>query len=214
MKVIDLTQAISPEMPVYPGTETPDFVDANTYDRDGFKETKISFYTHTGTHVDPPVHLFPNRTALDEFPISQFIGKALVIDCTMLQEGEYITKEQLLPYANQVEQADFLLFHLGWDKFWGSSKYFEEYPCIDEEVLSFIMNSSLKGIGFDTIGLDPVSDLNLTRHRALFAKKDILNIENLKNLHLCGSELFWFSCFPLKIENADGSPVRAVAWFI
>lgn len=110
MKVIDLTQAISPEMPVYPGTETPDFVDANTYDRDGFKETKISFYTHTGTHVDPPVHLFPNRTALDEFPISQFIGKALVIDCTMLQEGEYITKEQLLPYANQVEQADFLFF--------------------------------------------------------------------------------------------------------
>ena len=181
MKVIDLTQAISPEMPVYPGTETPDFVDANTYDRDGFKETKISFYTHTGTHVDPPVHLFPNRTALDEFPISQFIGKALVIDCTMLQEGEYITKEQLLPYANQIEQADFLLFHLGWDKYWGSSKYFEEYPCIDEEVLSFIMNSSLKGIGFDTIGLDPVSDLNLTRHRALFAKKDILNIENLKN---------------------------------
>lgn len=50
MKVIDLTQAISPEMPVYPGTETPDFVDANTYDRDGFKETKISFI-HIQVHM-------------------------------------------------------------------------------------------------------------------------------------------------------------------
>lgn len=63
MRVVDLTQTISPEMPVYPGTETPNFVSANTYEKDGFKETKISFYTHTGTHVDPPVHLFANRTA-------------------------------------------------------------------------------------------------------------------------------------------------------
>ena len=69
-------------------------------------------------------------------------------------------------------------------------------------------------IGFDTIGLDPVSDLNLARHRALFVNKDILNIEKLTNLYLCCRELFWFSCFPLKIENTDGSPVRAVAWFI
>ena len=39
------------------------------------------------------------------------------------------------------------------------------------------------------------------------------NLENLKNLELCGSDLFRFSCFPLKIDNCDGSPIRAVAWF-
>ena len=44
-------------------------------------------------------------------------------------------------------------------------------------------------------------------------KTDILNIENLKNLDQCGSDLFWFSCFPLKLKDCDGSPVRAVAWF-
>lgn len=38
-------------------------------------------------------------------------------------------------------------------------------------------------------------------------------IENLCNLGLCGDELFWFSCFPLKLANCDGSPIRAVAWF-
>ena len=55
--------------------------------------------------------------------------------------------------------------------------------------------------------------MNLTRHKKLFRDCDIVNIENLKNLDLCGSDLFWFSCFPLKIENSDGSPIRAVAWF-
>ena len=82
-----------------------------------------------------------------------------------------------------------------------------------ESVLDFIISGNYKGIGFDVIGLDPVNDVNLIRHKKLFENSQIVNIENLKNLELCGSDLFWFSCFPLKLENCDGSPVRAVAWF-
>ena len=162
MKVIDLTHTIKENMPVYPGTDTPKFIPANSYEKDGFKETLLQMYTHTGTHMDPPAHLFAGRTTLDQFPVEQFIGKALVID---------------------------------------------------EDVLNFILSGNYKGIGFDTIGLDPIADENLTRHKMLFQKCDIVNIENLKNLELCGSDLFWFSCFPLKLDNCDGSPVRAVAWF-
>ena len=81
MKVIDLTHVISEDMPVYPGTEPPKLEPANTYEKDGFKETLMSMYTHTGTHMDPPAHLFADRTTLDQFPVSQFVGKALVIDC-------------------------------------------------------------------------------------------------------------------------------------
>ena len=116
-------------------------------------------------------------------------------------------------YGKKAEQADFLLFHLGWDKRWGTDDYFGDYPCLDETVLDYIISGNYKGIGFDVIGLDPVNDVNLIRHKKLFENSQIVNIENLKNLELCGSDLFWFSCFPLKLENCDGSPVRAVAWF-
>lgn len=213
MKVIDLTHAIEPGMPVYPGTEPPTFEPANTYENDGFKETKISMYTHTGTHMDPPAHLYEGRTTLDGFPPEQFIGKALVIDCRMLGEGEPITMDHLSKCGTNVDFADFLLFNLGWDKRWGSVSYFGDYPCIDDEVMDFILEGNYKGIGFDVIGLDPIRDRNLIRHKRLFEKKDIVNIENLCNLECCGSELFWFSCFPLKISDCDGSPIRAVAWF-
>ena len=64
MRVLDLTHTIAENMPVYPGTETPIFVGANTYEKDGFKETKLTMYTHTGTHMDPPAHLFAGRTTL------------------------------------------------------------------------------------------------------------------------------------------------------
>lgn len=213
MKVIDLTHTIREKMPVYPGTDTPKFIPANSYEKDGFKETLLQMYTHTGTHMDPPAHLFAGRTTLDRFPASQFIGKALVIDCSGLSEGEKITMEQIDKYGKTADEVDFLLFHLGWDKRWGTESYFGDYPCIDDEVLEYIINGNYKGIGFDVIGLDPIADENLTRHKKLFEACDIINIENLKNLHLCGRDVFWFSCFPLKFEDSDGSPIRAVAWF-
>ncbi|MCR5596688.1 MAG: cyclase family protein [Lachnospiraceae bacterium] len=126
--------------------------------------------------MDPPAHLYADRTTLDRFPVEQFIGKALVIDCRELHEGEAITVDHILKYGEKADKADFLLFNLGWDKYWGM-------------------------------------DAHLTRHKKLFKECDIVNIENLMNLELCGDELFWFSCFPLKMENCDGSPIRAIAWF-
>lgn len=213
MRVIDLTHTIKENMPVYPGTGTPKLEPANTYEENGFRETLVSFYSHTGTHMDPPAHLFAGRTTLDAFPASQFLGRALVIDCTHLREGEAITMKELRKYGGAEDTVDFLLFYLGWDARWGNDSYFGDYPCIDKEVLRHILDGSYKGIGFDVIGLDPIADENLPRHKALFREKDIVNIENLTNLGQCGTEPFWFVCLPMKIEGSDGAPVRAIAWF-
>lgn len=213
MKVIDLTYTIKEEMTVFPGTEMPKLINTSNYEKDGFRETSISIYSHVGTHMDPPAHIYPDRTTLDEFPASQFVGKGLVIDCRDLNEGEDITLDCILKYGKKAEEVDFLLFNTGWDKYWGTDKYFGDYPCVNDNVLDYVVNGNYKGIGFDTIGIDPVLDENLSRHKKLFKDKDIVNIENLKNLELCGEEIFKFSCCPLKVENSDGAPVRAVAWF-
>ncbi|MGN0267457.1 MAG: cyclase family protein [Lachnospiraceae bacterium] len=128
---------------------------------------------------------------------------------TFSGSGIVLYRRTILP----LRQADFLLFNLGWDQCWGSESYFGDYPCLDDEVMDYILKGKYKGIGFDVIGLDPIADVNLTRHKKLFAEKEIVNIENLCHLEQCGSGLFWFSCFPLKIKNSDGSPIRAIAWF-
>ena len=214
MKIIDLTHTISEDMPVYPGTEPPILRQANTYEKDGFKETLLSIYSHTGTHVDPPAHLFADRTTLDALPIEQFAGKALVITCTHLSEGQAITMEEIQAAGLQhAEEANFLLFHTGWDQRWGTEGYFGDYPCIDNAVIDFILRTGKKGIGFDVIGMDPIADTNLTLHKKLFRYHDIINIENLCNLDKCGKDLFWFFALPLKWKNADGAPLRAVAFW-
>ena len=109
----------------------------------------LCLYSRSGTHVDPPAHLFADRTTLDALPIEQFADRALVVNCTHLAEGEDITMTELAQTGmEKVEPADFLLFHLGWDKRWGTDSYFSDYPCIDDAVLDFILRADKKGIGF------------------------------------------------------------------
>ena len=76
-------------------------------------------FSHTGTHMDPPTHLFPYRTTMDQFPPDQFIGKAVVIDCCDLKDGQPITMRQIWQVGADADKADSLLFHLGWDQRWG-----------------------------------------------------------------------------------------------
>ncbi|WP_405724865.1 cyclase family protein [Anaerotignum sp.] len=210
MRVIDLTQTISADMPVYPGTEPPNLQVANTYEKDGFRETQISFYSHTGTHMDAPFHLFGDRTKLEELPAAQFVGKALVIDCRDVEEGGIIGMERIEAVRELADQAEFLLFCTGWDANWGQETYFGAYPVVSMEICQYLLDSGKKGVGFDVIGIDPIADGGLTRHKMLLSQKDIVIIENLTNLDQIGG-LFTFAALPLKYRDADGAPVRAVA---
>ena len=45
--------------------------------------------------MDPPAHIFANRKTLDQFSPEQFIGKALVVDCRDLKEGQAITIDKI-----------------------------------------------------------------------------------------------------------------------
>ena len=211
MKVIDLTQLISNDMPVYPGTAPAGLEVINTYEKDGFRETMFHISSHTGTHMDAPFHLFGGRTKLEELPASQFVGKALVIDCSDVEEGGVIGMERIEAVKEMADEAEFLLFHTGWDENWGKEKYFGAYPVVSMEICQYALDSGKKGLGFDTIGIDPISDAVLTRHKMLLSQKDIVIIENLTQLDKVGGGLFTFAALPLKYQDADGAPIRAVA---
>lgn len=211
MKIIDLTHTITESMPVYPGTEPPSLTLANTYEKDHFRETLLTMFSHTGTHMDAPAHIVPGKTTLDAFPAAQFAGRALVIDCRHMEAGERVPLSAILKYGVKAEEADFLLFNFGWDRYWGKPEYFGDYPCLGPEAVQYLMDHHKKGVGMDTISIDPMA--SLVTHRKLFENNEIVVIENLTHLDELGSDLFWFFALPLKYENADGSPIRAIAFW-
>lgn len=209
MRVLDLTHTIRAAMPVYPGTLPPSLLPATTIEKDGFAETLLSFYSHTGTHMDSPAHIFSGSATLDSFAAAQFTGRALVLNCT--SAAGRIGMDILDAAGPMLAQAEYLLFYTGWSKKWGSPAYFEGFPCIDEAVADYLIASGKKGVGVDAISVDPVTDENIPIHRRLLSGGKTVIVENLTNLDQIGSGLFTFCALPLKFENADGAPVRAIA---
>ena len=210
MKITDLTHYISPDMPVFPGTEPPEFKKANTLEENGFIEAKITMYSHTGTHIDAPAHLFKDGRTLDQYPIEHFIGNAAVLDFSR-QEIKQIEVGDLQPFklllSNNVE---FVILRTGWSQYWGNPQYFDGFPYLTNEAATWLTQFHLKGIGIDAISIDAMDSMAFSVHK-IFMQRNILIVENLANLASLDSKQFLFSVMPLKTKYADGSPARAIA---
>lgn len=210
MKVIDLTHTIKVDMPVFPGTDQPKLDSASTLEKDGFRETLLTMYSHTGTHMDAPYHVRDEGITLDKFPADKFVGKALIVDCSDLEEGYTIGISYIEKYKDIIDEAEYVIFKTGWEKYWNEQKYFGNFPVIDEEVADYLIKSNKKGIGLDVISIEPISEEELPMHHKIL-KNNLVIIENLCNLDSVGDKLFTFCALPLKYENSDGASVRAIA---
>ncbi|MDC7219119.1 MAG: cyclase family protein [Spirochaetales bacterium] len=208
MNIIDLSHPIMEDMPVYPGTETPQIREACTLDKDGFREKLLTMFSHTGTHMDAPCHILKEAPALDDLPIDNFTGKAFVLNAD-LGTGGVVEEKVILEASEAISQAEFLLVHTGWSRYWGREEYYGKFPVLSEAAARALAALGLKGIGFDCISADSMDAPKLPNHR-IFLGAGMVIIENLCRLEELPQEGAEFFAFPLKIKEADGSPVRAV----
>ena len=157
--------------------------------------------------MDAPAHMMDGAPTLDSFGPDRFVGRGYVLDCRGLSQ---IPLDLLLRHEAALRDADFLLFCTGWDQYWGTDAYYEGFPCLTEEAARFVAGLPLKGVGEDSISLDPCGTVDYPNHLTLFSA-GLVNTENLKGLaQLIGRE-FTFLTMPLKFENADGCSCRAAA---
>jgi kynurenine formamidase len=206
MKVIDLSHTINPDVTIFPGMEQPVFEEI---DIEGYKELKITMYTHTATHIDVPCHIIKGTKSLNDLTADWFVGRGVVIDCKGLPEGG-ITLDFLKKHEQKIKNAEFILLNSGWSKKWKTDGYLSGFPTLTAEASEWLTKFKLKGIGLDSISLDPVPDMTLPNHKIVL-KHDIIIVENMTNMDAIPEGDFIFQCLPLKIDKADGSPVRAVA---
>ena len=209
MRIVDLTHTLETGMPLYPGTMVPRFEETAAIETEGFREKRIGLCSHTGTHVDAPAHLLKQTNTLDQLPLEDFYGQALIVDCRAPGK-RFIELDDLLPHQDTLQTCVFLILHTGWSRFWGTDQYFGGYPTLTPEAAHWLTGAGIKGVGLDAISVDPLDASDLPIHR-IFLSAGMIIVENLTNLGGLPEKGFIFSCLPLKIRDADGSPVRAVA---
>lgn len=205
MKVYDLTHTIRNDMPVYPGTEQPQLTTACTIEAAGYRETLLHMFSHTGTHMDAPAHMLLDGAPLDSYDADKFTGTAAVVDC----RGEADISLPLLKRYD-LDGVDFVLFCTGWDKKWGTPDYYEGFPCLTSDAAAYLATLPLKGVGEDSISLDPCGSADFPNHITLL-RADFVNTENLAGLDALIGRRFTFVTLPLKFENSDGCSCRAIA---
>jgi arylformamidase len=212
-KIIDLSHTLNDSISVYPGTVGPKFEILSTVEKDGFNELEMTLVLHSGTHIDAPYHVLTSAKPIDQISIDKFIGKAIVIRCENLNK---ISIQHLRPFEATISQIDFILFFTGWQHKWKTEGYYANCPAMTREAAAWLTKFKLKGIGIDSFSIDDIIPSQtivsegLPNHH-IFLQNEIILIENLTNLDKLPDGIFTFQCFPLNIENGDGSPVRAIA---
>lgn len=208
MKILDLTHVVEEEMSVYPGTPKPSLIPIHKIESDLFAETKLILYSHHGTHIDAPKHVFINGIGLEQMPITAFVGTAVLLRLDAPDELATLTMDQLLLRVPSLHHAEYLLLSTGGENLWGSPAYDEFSPEISEEILQWLVLHHKKGIGIDANSIDVRGQLQ--NHRIALAGSMII-MENLKNLSNLPDAGFQLVALPLHYKDADGAPARIIA---
>lgn len=237
MILVDLTYLISGKGSRYPTDPPPKIrviavgVTAEGNLKSGYTELKIR--SHHGTHIDAPAHKIPGGKTIDQYELSNFINRAMLLDFTphlnsaktyVLKISRELLERVLTPTRlrhMKDEDISALLFRTGYDKVIerGVTDDFN-FPYFEGEAAAFLgelceqRSIKLNIVGLDSFSVDSKGTPDSPAHRAFLAR-DTLILETLVHLEdvaqAFGERSFELICAPILYEGADAAQVRAFA---
>lgn len=213
MKLIDLSQMIQPDMPMFsPTAPTPQVsawmshadADASGRYQDCTCEiTQVEMVTSIGTYLDSPFHFDPDGTTIEGLSLEQTVLPGVVVRCMGLKENQPIGSKVLdgLDVGGKA-----VLLHTGWSEYWGADKYYQ-YPFISRGLAEQLRDQKAALVGVDFLAADDVGDPTRPAHTTLL-RNNILIVENLTNLDQLPDDGFMFHAALVKVAAA-AFPVRA-----
>lgn len=206
-------------------SEPPTIIEtASTVEEHGVFVQKISTTTQCFTHIDAPAHFVIGGKTIDQIPLEQLIGEAVVIDMMHKQPGEGVTAEDLENSGVEVKEGDMVIIRTGWtDKCFGTREFWEKMIYLSEDAGEWLAGKKIKALIQDFMtdtaplttcehcnSLLPVKDKWCPTHHKLLGQGVIL-IEWCTNLGAITKPRVTIVALPMKIKGGDGAQARVVA---
>lgn len=201
-KWIDISQPLNKETAAWPG-DTP-FSYQLTFSKAETGAANVGEITascHIGTHIDAPFHFEDNGQRVIELDLETCIGPARVIDVSAV---DYIDAAFLA--SHELDGVERLLLHTSLPN--DPTRFPNAYPSLSPDIGPFLKRKGVKLLGVDLPSVDLVTNEELTTHHALH-ENGIYILENIMLDHVTPGD-YELIALPLALEEADGSPVRAV----
>lgn len=217
MEKVDLTRCLEDGMTTFHTKLHSDVVirQLGSIEEHGRETREVTFGTHTGTHLDAPLHFIKNGKTVDELSLDSLIGPVELTDFSHLDENEPVTISEL----DNEQISERMIFRFGWENRWGDAEdFYNDYPYLTVDAAEYLVNKGIKMLGFDIPSPDSSTrpldggDEDSPVHK-VFLRNDVILVEYLKNLEEVDIEKEWkVAALPIKIKGADGAPARVVLW--
>jgi len=215
--IVDLTLRIHEGMPTFPGYWHP-FVEIAVLGRHGIEgrsTRKLVLGTHTGTHIDAPLHFLADGDGVDSLSLAKLVGPAVVADVRPKAARDPITVDDLTPYEAEIEQTGRVLIYTGWlESKYEQPDYFSGRPYMTREACEWLIGRSIKLVGFDMPDFDDPNESTLGKpapYHVLFLSHGVAIVEGLCNLGQLSQRVVELIALPLKVGGGDGAPARVIA---
>ncbi len=223
--IIDLSQEIYTDMPVYPGHAKTVVWEHMSHEDSGrqlgtgfsYKTSGLMLCDHGPTHIDPVSHFSPdpNAPTVDEIPLKHCITSAICIDVSdvpvQTQFGPEKIKAQLEKWNLGIRPGDTVLFYTGhYERYYGKPEYCTHQPGLTKAATEYIIDQGCINFGVDNTSPDMFLDKTYPCHMVC-RERQVTHMENLCNLDKLVGKRFTFVALPLRIRKGSGSPLRAIA---
>lgn len=203
MKLYDITVPLSADLPTYPGDPPVTIEPVTRIARgDTANVSRLTLTTHSGTHLDVPLHFRDDGSSVDLLPLSLLVGKARVID---LRGVRAIDRKELARLPVRGEER--LLLRTDNSLLWERSGFCTEYACLTPDGADYLLETGAKLIGIDYLSIERFDSDGAIHRQLLDAGIVILEGLNLDGVEAGEYELL---CLPLNVRGGDGAPVRAL----
>jgi arylformamidase len=164
----------------------------------------LSLGSHTGTHMDSPLHFVRGGEGIDRMPLDATMGRARVIE---IQDPTSINPEELVPHG--IGRGERILFKTRNSALiWWTQDFIEDFVYISREAARYLAEREVRTVGVDYLSVGGFHKDGVERHQALLGA----GIWVIEGLDLSGVEPgeHELICLPLKVEEGDGAPARAL----
>ena len=171
---------------------------------DAANVSKISMGSHTGTHMDAPLHFIENGISIDQMPLAATMGRARVIE---ISDPESIKPAELEPHNIQLDER--ILFKTRNSTHnWECDTFVKDFVYVSKEAADYLAKAQVQTVGVDYLSVGGFyKDGPETHHALLSAGIWIIEGLNLSQIEPGEYELI---CLPLKVRGRDGAPARAI----
>jgi arylformamidase len=205
MKVYDISLTLRARMPVYPGEATPLLEPTSHMERgDSYNVSRLTISTHTGTHIDAPRHFLPDGASVDQIPVDVLVGPALVVEMAIDQE---ITAADLEAAAIP-PGTERLLFKTRNSRLLDDEDFRRDFVYLTLDAARWLVERGVRLLAIDYLSVEQMDAQPSVVHQTLLGAGVVI-VEGA-DLRRVAPGRYLLACLPLKIEGADGSPVRAV----